>query len=130
MHHDTSSSLTVDGQTPTVGGAGAGAPSGELTIGAGIAGADRWLNGDLAELIITRTAPTTDERQRIEGYPAHKWGLAASLPSTHPYKSRAAGGSRGEDRERSRRTRCALAMPRAGGNPPSRSRSRSLSRES
>ena len=93
VHNDASSSLTVDGQTSTVGSAGAGAPSGELTIGAGIAGADRWLNGDLAELVITKSALTADERQRIEGYLAHKWGLAASLPSTHPYKLAAPAGA-------------------------------------
>ena len=78
---------------PTVGNTGAGAPAGDLTIGAGVAGADRWLNGDLAELIVTRTAPTTDERQRIEGYLAHKWGLAANLPSAHPYNVAAPAGA-------------------------------------
>jgi hypothetical protein len=30
---------------------------------------------------------TTGERQRLEGYAAHKWGLAGSLPGGHPYKS-------------------------------------------
>ena len=30
--------------------------------------------------------PTT-ERQNIEGYLAHKWGLTSSLPNAHPYKS-------------------------------------------
>ena len=26
------------------------------------------------------------ERQKIEGYLAHKWGLTANLPSAHPFK--------------------------------------------
>jgi hypothetical protein len=72
-----------------VGSTGADAPGGNLTIGAGINGGDRWLNGDLGELIITRTALSAAERQRLEGYAAHKWGLAANLPGGHPYRSAA-----------------------------------------
>ena len=30
-----------------------------------------------------------NDRQKIEGYLAHKWGLAASLPADHPYKDAA-----------------------------------------
>jgi hypothetical protein len=68
------------------GDAGTSAPGGDLTIGAGVAGADRWLQGDLGELVITRTALSLAERQRLEGYAAHKWGLAANLPGDHPYR--------------------------------------------
>lgn len=85
LHNGAGSSLTVDGGFPATGGAGSGSPSGALTIGSGIAGVDRWLHGDLAELLITRTAPSLAERQRIEGYLAHKWGLSANLPVDHPY---------------------------------------------
>jgi hypothetical protein len=87
VHNGASGVLAVDGGTPAIGNAGSGGPGGDLTIGAGIGGADRWLNGDLGELIVTRTALATAERQRLEGYAAHKWGLAASLPVGHPYKS-------------------------------------------
>jgi hypothetical protein len=87
VHNGAASAVVVDGGTPVTGSAGAGAPGGDLTIGAGINGGDRWLNGDLGELIVTRTALTTGERQRLEGYAAHKWGLAGSLPGGHPYKS-------------------------------------------
>jgi hypothetical protein len=48
---------------------------------------DRRLTGDLGELIVTRTALTLAERQRLEGYAAHKWGLAGNLPGDHPYRS-------------------------------------------
>ena len=44
-----------------------------------------YLNGEVMEIVY---APKTD-RQKIEGYLAHKWGLAANLPSDHPYKSAA-----------------------------------------
>lgn len=42
--------------------------------------------GDLAEVIAVAGVVTTADRQRIEGYLAHKWGLTASLPGDHPYK--------------------------------------------
>jgi hypothetical protein len=48
-----------------------------------------YLGGEIAEIIIALTAVTLEDRQKIEGYLAHKWGLAASLPSGHPYKSAA-----------------------------------------
>jgi hypothetical protein len=31
----------------------------------------------------------TSDREKLEGYLAHKWGLESNLPSTHPYKSSA-----------------------------------------
>jgi len=50
----------------------------------GIAG--RSWRGKMAEIIILPTAPSTYERNRIEGYLAHKWGLTANLPNDHPFK--------------------------------------------
>ena len=46
-------------------------------------------NGLLGELIGISGSITTETRQTVEGYLAHKWGLTASLPSNHPYKSSA-----------------------------------------
>lgn len=43
--------------------------------------------GQIAEIIFTVTVQSTDPRQLIEGYLAHKWGLTANLPSDHPYKT-------------------------------------------
>jgi len=40
---------------------------------------------DIGELLIVQYALTTDERQKVEGYLAHKWGLESSLPGSHPY---------------------------------------------
>lgn len=54
-----------------------------------------WINGssgvatldaDTAEIIILNEVPSTDDRQKIEGYLAHRHGLASSLPVGHPYK--------------------------------------------
>lgn len=44
------------------------------------------LLGHVAETVILNGNQTTDTIQRIEGYLAHKWGLATLLPSGHPYR--------------------------------------------
>lgn len=43
----------------------------------------------LGEHLVLGYTPTTDERQRIEGYLSWKWGTVALLPSGHPYKTAA-----------------------------------------
>lgn len=50
------------------------------------AGTRGW-NGPICELIGLESNPTSADRERIEGYLAHKWGFTALLPSNHPYKS-------------------------------------------
>lgn len=45
------------------------------------------LFGSVAEFIVCPAALSTTDRRVVEGYLAHKWGLADSLPSDHPYKS-------------------------------------------
>jgi hypothetical protein len=56
-------------------------------IGAVAGGALNFFNGPIAEIVITTSTITTNTRQRIEGYLAHKWGLTANLPNDHPYKT-------------------------------------------
>lgn len=46
-----------------------------------------YWNGDIAEVVLVKGPPSTLNRQKVEGYLAHKWGLTGSLPSDHPYKS-------------------------------------------
>ena len=46
-------------------------------------------DGVIYEVIHLASYASTDTRQRIEGYLAHKWGLTANLPSDHPYKTNA-----------------------------------------
>ena len=48
-----------------------------------------FYNGKMAEIIISNYSWDTSERQQVEGYLAHKWGLTSSLPAGHPYKSSA-----------------------------------------
>lgn len=59
-----------------------------LQIGAG-GNAVGPLTGYIAELIIVSGEPDANEDDRFWGYLAHEWGLTASLPSGHPYKSAA-----------------------------------------
>jgi hypothetical protein len=48
----------------------------------------RHSNFTFAEMVMVQST-SVDTRQRIEGYLAHKWGLTANLPASHPYKSAA-----------------------------------------
>ena len=43
-------------------------------------------SGRVGEFLIFKGTHSTDTREKIEGYLAHKWGLTDSLPSDHPYK--------------------------------------------
>jgi len=43
--------------------------------------------GLLGEIIVVNSALSDSDRQKLEGYLAHKWGMAGALPSGHPYKS-------------------------------------------
>ena len=45
--------------------------------------------GEIAEIVAYDSALSTSDRESVEGYLAHKWGLTASLPSSHPYKTSA-----------------------------------------
>lgn len=46
----------------------------------------RPFNGQIAEVIVYNGVLSLADRQRVEGYLAHKWGLTSNLPSDHPYK--------------------------------------------
>jgi hypothetical protein len=46
-------------------------------------------NGQICEIIVILFNPSTSDRQQVEGYLAHKWGLTANLPDGHPYKTAA-----------------------------------------
>lgn len=58
---------------------------GGQTVSDGIIGVS--VPQDLAELIVVPAALSTADRQKVEGYLAHRWGLSESLPADHPYKS-------------------------------------------
>ena len=45
--------------------------------------------GPVGEVILTAAEMTQSEREKCEGYLAHKWGFAALLPDHHPFKDAA-----------------------------------------
>ena len=53
----------------------------------GNASSTAFFDGDIAEIVFAHQALGTTDREKLEGYLAHKWGLTANLPSSHPYKS-------------------------------------------
>lgn len=46
-----------------------------------------YKKGNVGEIIAVNGTLSVDDRLRLEGYLAHKWGLTANLPSDHPYKT-------------------------------------------
>ena len=50
-------------------------------------GGIRKLAGKIAEILIFNAVLSTPDRQKVEGYLAHRWGIASVLPSGHPYKA-------------------------------------------
>lgn len=52
-------------------------------------GNSRWMNTDISEVVLYSRPLTTTEREKVEGYLAHKWGLAGNLLTSHPYKDSA-----------------------------------------
>jgi len=62
-----------------------------ITIGCdrdAIASGRGW-SGIIAEVVVCSSQLGASDRQKVEGYLAHKWGLEANLPAGHPYKSAA-----------------------------------------
>lgn len=41
----------------------------------------------IAEIVVTSSILTTENRQKLEGYFAWKWGMTSKLPANHPYKN-------------------------------------------
>ena len=48
---------------------------------------DRGIIGSTCEIIAFDSTLAALDREKLEGYLAHKWGFAGSLPTGHPYKS-------------------------------------------
>jgi hypothetical protein len=55
----------------------------------GFLGIGLFGNFNMKEVLIYNTALSTSQRQKVEGYLAHKWGLQTSLPANHPYRNTA-----------------------------------------
>jgi hypothetical protein len=57
------------------------------TVGRDYAGATQFCTGSIAEIIVIATVASTSDCEQIEGYLAHKWGLASILPAAHPFRN-------------------------------------------
>ena len=88
ISNGASGELFLDGTSEDAVGGGSLDLAG-FTIG-GRNSVSSW-NGTIAEIIVIDSDPTDAERQIIEGYLAHKWGLTANLPQGHPYKETVPG---------------------------------------
>ena len=83
-----SSLFTLNGQTYSATTSGTGGNTATLKIGSyNDSGNYGDFNGnfDIAEILVYTNPLSATARQKVEGYLAWKWGLQASLPSSHPY---------------------------------------------
>jgi hypothetical protein len=68
--------------------AGVTSPGNYLAIGGyALDGLTELPDGEVAEIIIYNSVLSDADRQKVEGYIAHKWAMTADLPADHPYKS-------------------------------------------
>lgn len=79
----TSGNTFVNGATTTTFSASAGTAL--TTSQALVIGGNSTMNMNYYELLFYSTTLTTNQRQQVEGYLAHKWNLQKSLPSNHPF---------------------------------------------
>lgn len=79
---------TSQGTSANAGAIGTMAGGGRIgnVVGQGLYG------GDLAEMVFITGSVDEADRERMEGYLAHKWDLSGNLPLDHPYKDQAPGG--------------------------------------
>lgn len=83
----TLSAMTLTSGTPAASGT-------DICVGTEPTGAGtNFWNGTISEILCYSAALTTADQQSVEGYLAWKWGLQASLPNTHPYKTGGPGGT-------------------------------------
>jgi hypothetical protein len=61
-------------------------PNSVIRLGS-YASVNNWYDGLLGEVIVINSLLSDDDRQKVEGYLAHKWSLTGNLPSNHPYKN-------------------------------------------
>jgi hypothetical protein len=64
-----------------------GSSSFPFNVGNGYTTPAYFMRGNVGEILFFNSTLSTPNFQLIEGYLAWKWGLQASLPSTHPYRN-------------------------------------------
>lgn len=56
-------------------------------IALGYDGVGSYDNCTMGEVVIINKEVTAENRQRLEGYLGHKWGMLTNIPAVHPYKT-------------------------------------------
>jgi hypothetical protein len=77
--------LYIDGKLAASGSLTRTNPSTQGSLIGATQGYGNFLQGTIHEIIVFNRAVPNSQRQQVEGYLATKWGIAASLPTTHPY---------------------------------------------
>ncbi|MDA9120257.1 hypothetical protein N9J83_09005, partial [Opitutales bacterium] len=86
VFNSSDSSLSLNGNNVANLNPGTSSLNGGVRIGAHQNTAD-FLKGSIAEFLIFNENLNSSARASVEAYIAHKWGLGANLPSSHPFKN-------------------------------------------
>jgi hypothetical protein len=86
ISYSTTRSIIVNGGTASVNSPGATRANPNTSNFIGRRAGGQFFDGGLAECIVFNSEIPLSQRRQVEGYLAHKWRLAESLPSTHPFK--------------------------------------------
>lgn len=94
-YQDGSKKIIIDGLASAAGVVATGISSNTssnipASIGAYYTAAEAWLrhaNIKIKALVVGNTIMNDVERQKLEGWAAHKYGLTGNLPADHPYKT-------------------------------------------
>jgi hypothetical protein len=84
--NSSSYKILIDGTSFYTAGGSFVLPTANITIGVSAAHAFR---GYAAELVVVNSVLSSGDREKIEGYLAHKWGITGNLDAGHPYKTAA-----------------------------------------
>ena len=60
--------------------------SGTGTTNIGASALTEYFEGTIHEVVVYSAALSATQRQQVEGYLAWKWGVQATLPTSHPYR--------------------------------------------
>ena len=87
VFNSTSGVISFNGTAVTGLSTGTGNLQSGIRIGANYLANVDFLAGSIAEVFIVNGAYGTEDRQKMEGYLANKWGLTSLLPNDHPHKT-------------------------------------------
>jgi hypothetical protein len=83
----TSLSIAMNGATFSTGIEGGFYPNTTTHLGVDTTSTGFYYKGFVMEILFYNSVLNPSQRQQVEGYLAHKWGLTTPIPSTHPFKS-------------------------------------------